>query len=390
MKKNFNFIRDFIEKNMASILCEPAGNMPFKYITAGSSYKGLLWDWDVYFCSLGLKQWKDRVKDYVYGSLLNFLEFQEEDGFIPYCISPVTVRNDKANKADLNSAKPILAQLTLLAYEYTADCKIFDRVYFKLKRHCLYWMKNQITRIGLLCFKTHRGSGVDNNPAVYGRPPDSSADVFLNCLMIKELDAMIKIASLLGLYDDVEIWKLDKLHLTKNLFKLWDPVDGMFYNNDVLMYIPGKVNQDVSWSVPLKFRMWTSIMPLYIKVATKEQAYRVIRHFLSRDEFRSKYGIRSMSKNEPLYNTAVSSNPSNWQGPVWIVVQWIVYKSFKNYGFHREADKLADDIISLLASDLKRTDCMHEYYHPEEGIGLIHPGFINWNTCALLFYKNEL
>jgi len=84
-----------------------------------------------------------------------------------------------------------------------------------------------------------------------------------------------------------------------------------------------------------------------------------------------------------MYSLTFSSNPSNWLGPVWIIVNYFAWKGLQRYGFHKEAADLADKKISLLASDLKLNGSLNEYYHPDTGAALSHKGFMDWNLLVL-------
>jgi putative isomerase len=84
-----------------------------------------------------------------------------------------------------------------------------------------------------------------------------------------------------------------------------------------------------------------------------------------------------------MYSLAFSSNPSNWLGPVWIIVNYFTWKGLQHYGFRKEAGDLADKTLALLALDLARNGSLNEYYHPDTGAALSHKGFIDWNLLAL-------
>ena len=84
-----------------------------------------------------------------------------------------------------------------------------------------------------------------------------------------------------------------------------------------------------------------------------------------------------------MYSLDFSSNPSNWLGPVWIIVNYLVWRGLTNYKFTDAANDLADKTLSLLASDLAATGSLNEYYHPETAKPLSHAGFMDWNLLAL-------
>ncbi len=84
-----------------------------------------------------------------------------------------------------------------------------------------------------------------------------------------------------------------------------------------------------------------------------------------------------------MYSLAFSSNPSNWLGPVWIIVNYLAWKGLERYGFAAEARALADKTIALLANDLTVNGSLNEYYHPDTGAALSHKGFMDWNLLVL-------
>jgi putative isomerase len=84
-----------------------------------------------------------------------------------------------------------------------------------------------------------------------------------------------------------------------------------------------------------------------------------------------------------MYCLDFSSNPSNWLGPVWIIVNYFVWKGLNNSGFDDEAGRLADKTLRLLSTDLAKNGSLNEYYHPDTGMALSHKGFMDWNLLVL-------
>ena len=105
-------------------------------------------------------------------------------------------------------------------------------------------------------------------------------------------------------------------------------------------------------------------------------------HIINSGEFWSEYGIRTLAKNEKVYNTEETTNPSNWQGPIWIVSNYIIFKGLINYGYNDIAKKLCKNLLSNLYNDITKNGAMHEYYNPENGSSNINLGFMNWNALA--------
>jgi putative isomerase len=93
--------------------------------------------------------------------------------------------------------------------------------------------------------------------------------------------------------------------------------------------------------------------------------------------------VRSLSAEETMFSLEFSSNPSDWLGPVWIIVNYLVWRGLKAYQFADAAKALADKTIKLLADDLAATGSLNEYYHPDTGAPLSHKGFMDWNMLVL-------
>ncbi len=130
--------------------------------------------------------------------------------------------------------------------------------------------------------------------------------------------------------------------------------------------------------------MFTGFLPLWCSLATRKQAADLVQlHYLNVRTFHAAYGVRSLSKLETMYSLVRSSNPSNWLGPVWIIVNYFLWQGLKNYGYKREAANLADKTLKLLASDLAATGSLNEYYDPDTGAPLSYKGFVDWNMLVL-------
>jgi putative isomerase len=172
----------------------------------------------------------------------------------------------------------------------------------------------------------------------------------------------------------------------------WDPRDSYFYSVDVqcvdrraelIPTVPR--GMDMSWkSLPMRIQIFTGFLPLWCGIASQKQGEALVRiNYVADDRLNARWGIRSLSYREPMYSLEFSSNPSNWLGPVWIILKYFAWKALRRYGFHKEAGALADKTIALLASDLKVNGSLNEYYHPDTGAALSHKGFMDWNLLVL-------
>jgi len=141
----------------------------------------------------------------------------------------------------------------------------------------------------------------------------------------------------------------------------------------------------MSWqSLPIRVQMFTGFLPMWCGLATPRQAADLVQlHYLNDQRFRADWGVRSLSSQETMYSLDFSSNPSNWLGPVWIIVNYLVWMGLKDYGFHDAAEDLAGKTLGILSADLAKNGSLNEYYHPDTGAALSHTGFMDWNLLVL-------
>lgn len=393
-EENVALLKEYIRENWHRAMKEPSGLVRYKFMDPAASYRGQLWDWDSFFCGVALMDVYPDTAEYVQGCAMNFMDHMRKDGSIPYVINtnspkgiggiPGTDLEERSAECDLNSMKPLLAQMILLAHQKIADTEWIVQNWEKLERHIAHWEATQQKSNGLFVWRSMRGSGADNHPAIYGRPLNSSAGVELNCLMYQEYLAMQKIAQLCKDDKASNIYAQKAEILAKAINEhMWDEIDGLYYHLDMLSQRPVTANQEISWDVPMKFRSWTCFMPMWAGIAPKEYAERMVReHLMNPEEFYSEFGLRTLAKNEKLYNTVESGNPSNWQGPIWIISTYLIVVGLWKYGYQKEAKQVTENLINMLCQDLRENGLLHEYYNPETGRSNINAGFMNWNALA--------
>jgi putative isomerase len=235
---------------------------------------------------------------------------------------------------------------------------------------------------------------MDNDPATFGRPRFSTANMFLNSFMVMEIHSMAKILKSLGREDRVEAYREKADRLQDAIRKeCYDPKDRFYYSVDVDIktraYDWFHKGLGVFWNtLPIKIQTWTGFLALYANIATKEQAEDIVRlHIENKTTFCSDFGIRALARDEKMYNLDVTNNPSNWLGPIWLVVNYAVFRGLLNYGYRKEAQDLCKKTLLLLGEDYEKTGSLHEYYNPETGEPIMNPGFLNWNMLALNMVK---
>jgi putative isomerase len=246
---------------------------------------------------------------------------------------------------------------------------------------------------GLLVWGDDVAIGNDNDPTTFGRPFFSSANLLLNCLYYQELKAASELARRLNRPNDAaSLSARAKLQGSAIEQYCWDPRDRYYYTADVQCIdrraelIPNVARgMAMSWRVlPLRIQVFTGFLPLWCVLCSPERAAELVDlHYKADQKFRADWGVRSLACDESMYSLDFSSNPSNWLGPVWIIVNYLVWKGLRNYGFKREANELANKTQQMLTNDLETSGSLSEYYHPDSGKPLSHKGFLDWNLLVV-------
>lgn len=391
IEKYGNLIVDYTKKKYRECFRESSGIMKNKFIVPGSVYSDQLWDWDSWLTDLALGEFvTDDISEYEKGCVLNFLDFVKEDGTTPIWIRPDCVSTDFSKGKKTNIHKPNLAQHAL----YISDKYGYgwlDGRFDAFERYINYYENNCKHESGLYFWIDDFSIGVDNDPCTFYRPKNSSASIYLNCFMYKELDALSKIADKLSLKDKAAKYQImaDELK-TAIQENCWDERDGFFYSVDINL-LPIDPDMELHKGCPRHWNcliqrigVWSGFLAMWAGIATKEQALRMVNeHYLNEKTFYAPHGVRTLSKMEKMYAIVKSGNPSCWLGPIWGISNYMVFEGLRLYGFIDEAKELAIKTITMFGKDIEKNGQMHEYYDPETGEGVNNPGFQNWNLLSL-------
>jgi len=395
-------IKEYVFDHINMVLKEPKGFIKYPFIDPGSVYDGNVWDWDTYWSVYGLlplvddcgdEALKEKVILHAKGNVQNFFDHQLNDGYIPMMIElgewEEPYLNIKHKEGLLmNMHKPFLCSQICLISDYINDYKWAEQFEENLYRYFECYDKNYYFKdCSLYVWCDDIMIGMDNDPASFGRPKFSTANIFLNSFMVMELEAMEKYLTQIGKNGDM--YKEKSRHLIGAIQEeCWDKRDRFFYSVDVDIKTRKfdwfHQGLGVFWkTLPIKIRTWSGFLPMLAGFATEEQAKEMVRHILDPDTFYSDYGTATLAKDEKMFDLSPTNNPSNWLGGIWMVANYAVFKGLLNYGYKEEAKKLCENSVRLLTEDLTNSGALHEYYDPYTGKPVMNGGFINWNVLAL-------
>lgn len=371
------------------IVKPPSGILLHEYIVPDGPYFQLF-DWDMYFMSVALSY--DKVSRPIMGSIEDFLAFVDEfanwTGYTPREIAP------NALWALPEMCKPFLAQAAVRASLTSGNVswlrgsdpppssdpnyrklQFYERpnaaprptYYQKLRDTLAFWENNRRAPDGLFVWYNGVESGTDNNPAVSDAPSQATEGVDLQSYIYREYLALAFLARRLDERQDAMIYE-ERAASLKALVqqRMWSEDDGSYWNID------SRTGNYV------KIKTWTNLVPLWAGIASPVQADRMIAALLDPVQFWSPHGVRTLSRDEPLYDP----RQGYWRGPVWVLSNYLMMRGLLNYGRKTEAAELADKTESLLVADFLRTGGMNENYNPETGAPDASGHFVSWNLLA--------
>lgn len=416
IEKYKNICRENIYKEMKGMYREPGGALKYPFLAPGSNqYLDMLWDWDSWLSNVALRQIllengndedKREALKYEQGCVLNALSYGGMDGWIPIWIERDAPSREEMlknrNPWKSNMHKPTLAQHAAFIAKYNDnDAEWLREDFHHLQAFVAKYMNfHRHPATGLMYWETDEAIGVDNDPSTFYRPNESSGSIFLNCLMFRELLAMAYLAECLNMPEIKDYYDTQATQLCLDIREhCWDPRDMFYYSvdlnllpvekPDIQSLQPGQlflhVGQPRNYDCLIqRFSVWSGFMAMWAGIATKEQALQMVsKHLNNPVEFDCIAGVRTLSPLEKMYNVTASGNPSSWQGPVWINVNYLVFRGLLRYGYDDEARKLAEKTILLLGRDFERFGALHEYYLPDNGEPVLNKGFQNWNFLVL-------
>jgi putative isomerase len=397
-------IRQKISANYTETFREAGGALSHPFLVPGSAhYADTLWDWDSWLSNVALRQVLSELADetasrqavaYERGCVLNFLEGADLEGWMPIQKGrQPEVRPD--DYLDRNMHKPCLAQhAAFLVKQDGGDAEWLRESFYYLQAFVNCYRNHHRHRSGLYYWQDDFAIGVDNDPCTFYRPPKSSGSIFLNCLMYRELLALVYLCERLGLDEVAAQYRTDAEELRAAIrAHCWDDWLGFYYSVDLNLrpVESGHGEWRLHHGQPRDYDtliqrigVWSGFLAMWAEIATPEQAQRIVaEHYTNEATFLAPFGVRTLSKKEKMYNLRASGNPSSWLGPVWGVSNYLTFRGLVKYGFLDEAKDLAEKTIRLFGRDFERFGSLHEYYQPENGEPILNRGFQNWNHLVL-------
>lgn len=425
-----------------------AGDLLHGGVIPSMSYKWFigLWAWDSWKQVVGMAKYNPEVAMENVRSIFDY-QIQEDDevrpqdaGAIIDCIfynKGPERGGDGGNWNERNSKPPLAAWAVYNAYKESGDKEFLEEMYPKLVAYHNWWYTNRdvdgngIAEYGGMVHDSHYQydengeimtdedgnplvdaeavieaaaweSGMDNAPRfdISGNGPEdvgtlvyevknddgevvgytiNQESVDLNSYLYAEKGFLKSMAEELGYTEDAAKYE-EEAEAVKEYINTY------MYDEETGFYYDLQINEDGSEKKLLVNRGKGSEgwLPLWAKLATEEQAAKVVENMVDEEKFNLVVPLGVTSKDNDMFEP-----DRYWRGPVWMDQALFGVEAMQNYGYDEEAKELALKMF-VNAEGLLSDGPIRENYNPETGEGL-HTKNFSWSAAAFyLLYQNTL
>jgi len=199
-------------------------------------------------------------------------------------------------------------------------------------------------------------------------------DPLFNSILIKSNQSLIALYKLIGNNDD----KIKQLELWQE--KAVSAVNTKLFDAEIGAYI----HYDLRNEKPLRHLSSSSFVPLFANIPSKERADGMKNILMSKFGKDDQYLCASFDPDSERFNPK-----KYWRGPVWINLNWMVYKGVKGYGYDTVANRVKSDTIEIIENN-----GFYEYFDPRKSAHAEgHAGYggknFSWSAALLLDLLNE-
>lgn len=184
-----------------------------------------------------------------------------------------------------------------------------------------------------------------NDQKIADHSPFLVQDPLFNSMLIKSNESLIELGKVLNRSEQV-----NQLSLWQN--QAISSFNTKLYNSDLHSY----VYYDLRNERHLNCISSSSFTPLFAGIPNADQADALVDHLSNGrfDGMNERFLCASFDPTSSEYNSQ-----KYWRGPIWINLNWLIYRGLKRYEYQSVADRIKADTIELLGKY-----GFYEYFEP--------------------------
>ncbi len=299
--------------------------------------------------------------------LRGHLQFQREDGKLPYGVSHLTSGRTRTDEA----TAPILFFEAWQSYLWSGDKDFLREAYEAGKKSHRWWLATRDRcGEGLVHWLNRSWESVrdDNDLATWlemgGGEYQEALD--LNCYLSLEELVLCEMAKELEKDEEAEEFQglYNRRAKAMNAY-MWHEEDRVYYG--IGEVVPGYARvKDIS-----------TFFPLLAGIAPEGRYENITRLANGPDTFGTPYGPPTLARNERGFESQM-----HWKGANWVEMSLFVILGLKNYGYYNLASSLAYRNTQMVFHELVKHGHFREYFDSVTGEGLDLVDYIWTGTPA--------
>ena len=207
----------------------------------------------------------------------------------------------------------------------------------------------------------------------------------LSLMVCNEINYLRKMAEELGNKKEARTWEKKSKKLAELINeRMWHEESQFYYN------INAKDHSFYFMERDLKRQEIIGFLPLWAEVATPERAEKIIRHLTDTTKFWRTFGVPTLAADDSWYSPDVDYC-CKWNGPVWLLWNYMVYDGLRKYGYNELADQLADKMLKVVDVQLSKNHNFWESFSPDNTV-LNSPSNYIWDAiiAKVLIDKHQV
>lgn len=305
-----------------------------------------------------------------------FMEQQRDDGLIAYRHGPRGLQ-DYPHKGMSTTSAPFFSWTNWEIYLVSRDRQFLADAYASGMKY-LDWLKKNRDTDHDGTFEWGPYGIIENVRDWYNAVFQVSAERYLDvdkedisdeleCLdltlmVIKEARSLSAMAGELGKKkDSVKLKEFADQTSTLVNERMWDEESGFYYSVNKKDHSFRFMTRD------LKRQEIIAFLALWAEAAPKERADRLIKTLTDPAKFWRRYGVPTLAADDPWYNPNVDYC-CKWNGPVWLLWDYMVYDGLKIYGYDALARELAIRMTNAVIVQLGKNHNFWESYSPDNEV----------------------
>jgi hypothetical protein len=332
------------------------------------------------------------------GSQRVYMEQQDSSGMIAYRHGP-RGKQDYPHKNMPTTSAPFFSWINWEVYEVSRDKQFLKESYFSGSKYVNWLIRNRDTdQDGT--FEWGPYGIIENVRDWYNAVFQVSAERYLDvdkedisdeleCLdltlmVIKEERSLAKMAAALGKAGESAEWQKKAENTVKLVNeRMWDDSTGFYYS------VNKKDHSFKFMTRDLRRQEIIGFLALWAEAAPKERAEKLVNILTDTTRFWRKYGIPTLSAQDPWYSPYVDYC-CKWNGPVWLLWDYMVYDGLKIYGYNEIASGLSSKMMLCVTTQLSKNHNFWESYSPDNEVLNCPPNYI-WDSimAKLMIEENN-